>query len=143
MNETEWQCDKCHFWHGKEYSIGTHQKSGNCEKNIALIESVDYKYDPDLNIDIMVPEEEYDEDMRAKADERVKKIEAQKAAAALKIEQRNDIDDDLNSRKYTGDKKVKCHVCDVCFNAANGLYKHYKTFHTTKEYIGKFSLQFY
>ena len=57
LNENEWQCEKCHFWHGKEYSIGTHEKSGSCEKNIALIESVDYKYDPDLNIDIMVPEE--------------------------------------------------------------------------------------
>ena len=145
LNETEWQCENCHFWHGKDYPPITHVKSGNCEKNIALIESVDYKYDPDLNIDIMVPEEEYDEDRNAKAEERVKKIEAQKAAAAERLEQkdREDFDVDLNSRKSTGDKKVKCHVCDVVFTAAQGLYNHYKKFHTTKEYMGKSSLQLF
>ena len=141
MNETEWQCEKCHFWHGKEYNIGTHENSGNCEKNIALIESVDYQYDPDLNIDIMVPEEEYEEDRNTKAEERVKKIEAQKNAAAVKVEQKDDLDDALNSRKSTGDKKVKCHVCDATFNIAHGLFIHYKKFHTTKEYLGKISLQ--
>lgn len=143
MNETEWQCEKCHFWHGKEYSIGTHENSGNCEKNIALIESVDYQYDPDLNIDIMVPEEEYEEDRNNKAEERVKKIEAQKIAAAVKIEQKDDFDDDLSSRKSTGDKKVKCHLCDATFTAAHGLYNHYKKLHSTKEYLGKISLQLY
>ena len=56
LDNTDWQCENCHFWYGKNVNKDGHKNSGSCAKNLKLEESVEYKYDPDKVIDLKAPE---------------------------------------------------------------------------------------
>ena len=56
LDNTDWQCENCHFWYGKNVNKDGHKNSGSCAKNLKLEESVEYKYDPDKIIDLKAPE---------------------------------------------------------------------------------------
>ena len=56
LDNTDWQCETCHFWYGKNVNKDGHKNSGSCAKNLKLEESVDYQYDPDKVIDLKAPE---------------------------------------------------------------------------------------